>query len=278
MTITPDEFFMNKNGAHLPSHLRTVVEHVREKGKRIMWLVGDGVLSNFSQFTGEDEDIPSSTVPLTEDYDTLLDPPQGVPDVAWFLNDRLEDTRYVAVNCAVQGSTLSQRSCTLTPQDEIVRSMMQPSDILVMCIGYEEIYLTPTDPVKFHMNKLNLTERGIFSRFCQPSISEHYFTNLVTRKLNSYITSLTTVYTPRRIVVCHPPLPVFPNDVQRALSMELYKKTKRSLRGGAENTKIVNLSSVFTGYMPILYTKMGYPSAQGGEDIADKIMMYINRM
>jgi hypothetical protein len=118
---------------------------------RIIWMAGDSSLDNKYWF--EDQ------VPAVPPYDGILYPPVMKPDVAYWLNHHLRSTSStsastsstsvsratttVAVNAAVEATTLNERTFRFRPQDDFIRDNLQPQDILLVSVGGNDVALCP---------------------------------------------------------------------------------------------------------------------------------------
>lgn len=130
--------YYNHYFGHRISELTTVVRNLRRLGKeQIIFLVGDSSLDNKYWLRGKR--------PACSSYSQFLLPPKSVPDVAYWLNVELEArgyTRTAVVNAAIEESTLGDRqNSQLRKQDLFVRDSLQPSDIIVMSVGGNDIAL-----------------------------------------------------------------------------------------------------------------------------------------
>jgi hypothetical protein len=71
-----------------------------------------------------------------------------VQDIAYWLNkhlvDRRQGHRMVAVNGAVEESTVGDRACcNLLPQDRFIRDNITENDTLIVSVGGNDIALKP---------------------------------------------------------------------------------------------------------------------------------------
>lgn len=84
-------------------------------------------------------------------YRDVLEPPQSKKDVTYWLNHLCENApttnrprqRTVAINTAVEATTLNERTFRLRPQDVFIRDNMQANDILVVSVGGNDVALLP---------------------------------------------------------------------------------------------------------------------------------------
>jgi hypothetical protein len=158
--ISARDFYTEFRG-HRVDHLEVLLAHVRDsfESVSILWTAGDSSLDNKYWF--------HDTVPAAPGaYQSILQPPRSKPDVTYWLNYFLSSsssyhnnncsprqsststmpsyaTRYVAINGAVEASTLNLRSYTLLPQDVFVRDHLQENDILIVSVGGNDVALLP---------------------------------------------------------------------------------------------------------------------------------------
>jgi hypothetical protein len=78
--------------------------------------------------------------------EALLDPPESKRDVAHCLNALLAEQApsWACINCSIEESTLAARSAGLLPQDAFLRDALKPRDVLVICLGGNDVVLAPT--------------------------------------------------------------------------------------------------------------------------------------
>ncbi len=217
----------------------------------IIWTAGDSSLDNKYWF--------NDTVPALSSYRHILHPPISKPDVTYWLNQTIltssahqqpstpepfispsatnpmtsgnhatthPQRRYVAVNGAVEASTLNMRTVQLLPQDQLIRDHMQEGDILIVSIGGNDVALKPLPCTVVSMLCSLLVcpkiciERGcIYGTIpiddcccsCGPSLWSclcgcppclGYFRHLFGYQVQRYIGRLTAITKPSKVVVC----------------------------------------------------------------------------
>jgi hypothetical protein len=215
----------------------------------IIWTAGDSSLDNKYWF--------HDTVPALPSYQSILRPPISKPDVTYWLNYILSNTsnnnsqvsvsssvitssqketskdstqspnhRYIAVNGAVEASTLNIRSFKLLPQDEFIRDHIQEDDILIVSIGGNDVALVPQPCTIVSLLCLILVlpticiEKGCiygtipmddYCCSCGPSFLScccacppclGYLRHLFGYRLQHYIQRITSKTKPSKIVVC----------------------------------------------------------------------------
>jgi hypothetical protein len=144
-TIPSSDYYRNYHG-HLINHLETVYSRIKEikagnDSAGIIYLAGDSSLDNKFWL--------SSVSPAVNGYESILNPPVCVDDVAHLLNKEIVRRglmdQYTAINAAVEESTLGQRACrSLTKQDAFIKSHVAPNDSVVISVGGNDIALRPT--------------------------------------------------------------------------------------------------------------------------------------
>jgi hypothetical protein len=148
-----------------------------------------------------------------------------------------QQQRYVAVNGAVEASTLNMRTIQLLPQDQLIRDHMQEDDILIVSIGGNDVALMPLPCTVVSMLCSVLVcpkiciERGciygtipisdcccscgpaLWSCLCGFPPCLGYFRHLFGYQVQRYIERLTATTKPSKVVVCMIYYPDERNDV-----------------------------------------------------------------
>ena len=137
--ISAEEFYEEYYG-HPIRLLRKLVARIRKEDeeKHIVFLAGDSSLDN--KYWVEHW----SNHRATNGYERWLTPPNSSPDIAYYLNRHFSSSQApaVAVNCAIEESTLGQRaSGRLLPHDVFIRDSLTSRDILVISVGGNDIAL-----------------------------------------------------------------------------------------------------------------------------------------
>lgn len=138
MRKVPAENFYGEYHGHKVRDLRTVLQLACAERPRL-WLLGDSTLDN-KYWVGPE------TAGAANGYDAALEPALSRPDVCHVLNGLLERRggTTVAVNCAVEESTLGGRADGLMPQDELMRELVSSQDTVVVSVGGNDVALKPT--------------------------------------------------------------------------------------------------------------------------------------
>lgn len=140
--IEAREFYGEYYG-HRVEHLAAMLQRLRESSDRIIWTAGDSSLDNKYWFHDRD------AAPRV--YRDILQPPQCKKDVTFWLNSLCEHApasnplrqRTVAINTAVEATTVNERTFRLRSQDIFIRDNMQKGDVLVVSIGGNDVALAP---------------------------------------------------------------------------------------------------------------------------------------
>ena len=158
--------FYNEYHGHKLSHLQTLYPLLRSSSSHdaLIWTAGDSSLDNKYWF--------QDCQPAVEGvYSDILHPPSSICDVTYWLNhleatssaaaatassgsskhesttsgSTSNNTRYAAINCAVEATTLNQRTTRgLLPQDKFIRDNISSQDVLIVSIGGNDVALAPT--------------------------------------------------------------------------------------------------------------------------------------
>mmetsp|Transcript_39240 Transcript_39240/g.91554 ORF Transcript_39240/g.91554 Transcript_39240/m.91554 type:complete len:263 (-) Transcript_39240:181-969(-) len=154
-------------------------------------------------------------------------------DVTYWLNYHAENTgeisypRYVAINTAVEATTLNQRhgGLSLTLQDIFLRDHMRSEDVLVVSVGGNDIALLPTPCTILSMGGLLCLPKGairdgltcgsvqmedcccgcgasMISCTCGMPPCLGYFRHMFGTRVQLYIRALTKKVKPRKVLVC----------------------------------------------------------------------------
>lgn len=146
--INTHDYFGEYHGHTIP-HLTAVLHEIRRgsqeaDGERsIVFLVGDSTLDNKYWLPG------MATASAINGFERVLRPAVMQRDVAYWVNRELIDrglgARAACLNCAVEESTLDERSgAALLPQDRFVQQHLGADDVLVISVGGNDIALRPS--------------------------------------------------------------------------------------------------------------------------------------
>lgn len=148
--VNSSEYYSEYHG-HLSSDNEKVFEHFmamkrQKKLDGLIYLAGDSSLDNKFWF--------KNTAKACNGLEEILSPPISVKDIAYWLN-KLEESsvgskgsdarRYATINCAVEESTIGDRSWSrLLSQDRFIKDHITSDDTLVVSIGGNDIALRPS--------------------------------------------------------------------------------------------------------------------------------------
>lgn len=198
-TINMDSFYGQYHG-HAANHLIQLIRFFRQRDKKpLIFLAGDSSLDNKYW-------LPSNQVePATNGYENILSPPSMKPDIAYQVNRQLRKHRmnYIAVNCAIEESTIKCRDESLKDQDRVILNNITNEDILIVSVGGNDIALSPTISTIWNMvilNYLNSTET--IQNRPDSAWGMSYFVNMFKDKLRSYVLKLIGTKRPKKILVC----------------------------------------------------------------------------
>jgi len=203
-------------------HLQTLYPRLREKSDALLWTAGDSSLDNKHWFNDQR--------PAVGAYANVLQPPTSVCDVTYWLNSLSEsdlnsNTKYAAINTAVEATTLNERCRKLRPQDIFLRDTISSEDVLIVSIGGNDIALSPTPCTIASIAGLlclptSCLEGGrSFGAVpindccsgCGPSLASctcscppclGYFRHLFGTRTQKYIEALTAKTKPKKILIC----------------------------------------------------------------------------
>eukprot|EP00536_Pseudo-nitzschia_multiseries_P009308 jgi/Psemu1/200327/e_gw1.256.2.1 len=175
ITTIPAVDFYGEYHGHTVKHLETVRAALETKKGggcgAFVYLVGDSTLDNKhwiflendSDFVAHNrskaEALPELAAAAVNGYETVLDPPRMVRDVAYWMNHQVRSqTRSQArstttttaalctINAAVEESTVSERDngASLLPQDAFVARNAGPNDTVVVSMGGNDLALRPS--------------------------------------------------------------------------------------------------------------------------------------
>jgi len=204
-TVDAFEFYSNYDG-HPLRNLDTIFTAVREQAqdRPIIYLAGDSSLDNKHWLfpkTGPNDLLQDRYAgPAPPLYQSVLQPPRSIRDVAFWMNEKLGD-RATPLNCAIEATTLANRDKgKLLKQDRFIRDHLTHRDFLVVSIGANDIALAPTSATIENMGRLLQSPLADIDNGVAPGMS--YFVHLFRDKVRTYIEGLLEKNKPRAVVVC----------------------------------------------------------------------------
>jgi len=134
-------------------------------------------------------------------YESVLDPPRMVKDVAYWFNKHLE-TRgidFSCINASVEESALCDREYRrLLPQDEFIKTKIKEDDILVVSIGGNDVALKPSEKTQLALLQM-LNSRQDTMQF---RMGLCHLVSMFKNDVETWINKLVSRRRPRVIVVC----------------------------------------------------------------------------
>lgn len=277
--ISSTEFYANYYG-HVDGHLKDLLNY--KDSKPIIYLAGDSTLDNkhwLPMIIGEHPDdlhrhvLSGTSVRRDVSYWlSLLYGPHG---------------HFRSVNCAVEDTTLRQRIRTgLLEQDVILRDAMSEHDVLVVCVGGNDVANSPT--VGTGLAALSAVYMG-------GNAGMKTLRKLFHDDMAAYIAMLTEKTKPRLVVAC---MPYFPDEIVKpswasfALRVLRYNVTPewlqeayvRVFENAVKEIRVDGCRMAFVPFYRALdgktsadYVDRVEPSEQGGQKLAYLIRDAIDR-
>ena len=286
--VSAHSFYGEYHG-HRVEHLETVHRALcggAEHKRSVVWLCGDSTLDNKYWLPG------FATSRALNGFERVLNPAVMQQDVAYWVNSELAErglTQSVCLNCSVEESTLADRANgRLLPQDEFIRDHLQPSDVLVVSVGGNDIALRPSLKTILSIVGLMASPRSLLESGWAPGMSHilHLF-GARTRDLITNLCSRCPGGGPRCVVVCmlyYLDEAQTPSWAARTLSALGYDKdptklqllirkafeeaTQRIQLPGGVRVVPLPLFEALDGKDPSDYVQRVEPSAKGGQKMA----------
>eukprot|EP00051_Salpingoeca_urceolata_P005166 m.70860 g.70860 ORF g.70860 m.70860 type:complete len:353 (+) comp14102_c0_seq1:669-1727(+) len=201
--INCSDFYSTYHG-HNDDLLADLVSKIRteDPDRSIVFFAGDSSLDNKHWLSGR------SATPCNG-YEDYLSPGRVPADVCHWLNYELNGGggsnagrgRAVAVNTAVEESTLADRADGLLAQDQIIRDNLTEKDYIVVSVGGNDIALRPS--LRTISNMLVLTSSPMWLlRRAKWAPGLAYFVDMFTNKIRAYVEQLTVKHKPSKVAVC----------------------------------------------------------------------------
>ena len=195
--MDPEEFYGNYKG-HKLNHLEKIYNHFISKNpnQKFIYLAGDSSLDNKFWILTEKSPAPNS-------HKDFFNPQIMVQDIAYHINNLTKNDEYVAINCAVEASTLGERVSTnnnnLLEQDVFIRNHIKGDDILIVSCGGNDLALMPSLTTIFNMFKILITN---LSEISPETSGMPHFIEIFKHFTEKYIKSLTMKNKPSKVLVC----------------------------------------------------------------------------
>lgn len=259
--------FYSRYHGHPPNDLKTLLSVFPTPR---IYLAGDSTLDNKYW-------LSNHTRPSPPPYNTILTPPNSLPDVAYWLTTLAPTTYpYPAINCAIEATTLRARQCALLQQDKVIRDNITENDILIVSVGGNDIALRPSLRIVFAV---------LANVYLGGTIGLATLESVLVRRAERYIARLVVNRKPRLVLVCglyymdEAPVPSWAGFVLRVLGynsrprrvqMTIDRVFQRMERISVDGVRVipVPLSHALDGKDTRDYVARVEPSEQGGEKIA----------
>jgi hypothetical protein len=278
VVVSPQTFYTQYFG-HPLDDLMSIYARIRESEKNIIWLAGDSTMDNkhwLFEDICEKRTMDSYTIPPQHEYKNLLVPPSCIPDIAACINSLTKDTNYVALNCAIEESSLSDRQNGMLAHDHIIKSNIRENDVLIVSVGGNDIGLKPCFKTIFWMVAMWILPFN----WIPPHIYHIFHT-----QLKSYIMKLTKRKKPKLVIVCmfYYPCEHGRGWIDRSFAFQMYKRNATKAKQLLDlifyraiskiNIPFINIEYMHLGHVLDSRDKKDYvsrvePSKKGGEKIA----------
>lgn len=184
--ISSYAFYENYYG-HLITHLREILKLPRNK----IYLAGDSTFDN-KKWVSENK---SKAI---NGYENILDPPEMVMDVSYFVNLLQKD--YVCINAAQEEASIGEKNI-LTANDQFILENIKEEDILIVSIGGNDVVLKPSAQTILNFGLLLLmnTSESISQN---PKEKLKFILNIFKEEQEKYIRKLISKRKPKKIIIC----------------------------------------------------------------------------
>lgn len=192
MALIDTQKFYSEYHGHTVADLSILHRHLGKR--RRVFLAGDSSLDNKYW-------IAACSGLEINGYENVLSRGGSRKDVCFWLNQEL-GPEYVAINCAVEESTLGERKSTLLPQDEFIRDNIEPEDVIVISVGGNDVALRPSLSTAWNALKavfLNSTES--IQKKPGDAWGMRHFKGLFCDETQAYVEKLVSKTKPSKVVV-----------------------------------------------------------------------------
>lgn len=253
----------------------------RIRSNRIVWLAGDSTLDNKYWVSGKRA--------ARNGYEKFISPPFVRPDVCFHLNDILKEKNIcaVAINTAVEGSTLQQRNIKLLDHDMLIRNQIRNSDDLVISVGGNDFALSPTIHTLTNLFLLSYASHEAIENGTAWGLAS--ICEMIRSGLQNYVDSLTELQKPRRILICslyypdkNPESHGWADGILKRLGTRvdlliraIYREAVCKVVVKNSHVIYVPLFETLNGLDSSLYSQRVEPSSKGGRKIAHTLTKYL---
>ncbi|KAI3651397.1 hypothetical protein MP228_003739 [Amoeboaphelidium protococcarum] len=278
--IFEGKFYETYHG-HPYSDLMIIAEKFYDRS--IIWLAGDSSLDNKYWILDE-----LRMKPLNGYENLLFD---MVPDVSFQLNkgivDREEGDKWVAINTAVEATTLNERKHKLLPSDKVISSFMKDGDVLIVSIGGNDVALYPTPSTIWSiLRSIRYEPADILSG----KAPLQHLVNLLGVRVQDYIKRVIGNKKPRKVIVnmiyypcevkgkswANVPLWLLKYDSEpqklQAIIQYLFNEATQKISLDGIEVVAFPLFSVLDGKSAQDYVQRVEPSIQGGAKMANAFL------
>lgn len=224
-------------------------------------------------------------------YETFLQPPQCVPDVAYQINKELmnRNLNYACINTSVEASTLKNhldKTQIVKHQDDFIRNNITKNDYLIVSVGGNDVILDPNEETQRALGALpkDLSKPEELDNWLHTW--KGHFINIFKIQVETYVSSLITEHKPKKIIIC---LPYFPDktpgtdtwarrvtdmgyddhpEVLQKVMKEIFQMATQKINILDDNIVAFPLYEVLNGEHTQDYVSRVEPSAIGGEKMA----------
>jgi len=185
---------------HKIEHLKLLINEFRNNNKNIIFLVGDSSLDNKHWILNDKSQ--TKKYKAINGYENILNPPYMIGDVCFNINTYLKNTNFVCINCAVEESSLLERSDNLLDQDNLVKENITDKDILLVSVGGNDIILKPNAEIILNFGLLYYTN-SIDTIKNNPLYANgfNYFKNKFHVNMKKYILELISIRRPIKVIM-----------------------------------------------------------------------------
>lgn len=195
--ISTIDYYNNYYG-HTIEHLEMLINQFRNDNKNILFLVGDSTFDNKHWILN----TKYKKYQAINCYEKILYPPYMIGDICFNINVYLKNTNFVCINCAVEESSLLEKTSSLNLQDKFVRDHIRENDILLVSLGGNDIALKPDTKIMINFGLLYYTN-NIETIKNNPLTANGitYFKTVFKNNMKKYLLGLTSIERPKNIIL-----------------------------------------------------------------------------
>lgn len=277
-----NNFYATYEG-HDESQLRGVVAGLKEMypARRFVYLIGDSSLDNKYWISEWGEPEPGFPSPAKK-------------DVTFFLNKELSVYEMVAINCAVEGSSVGSFDESPPAQHAVMRDFITERDVVVVSIGANDIALRADELTLLSLVQLKAWGT-VEALVADPSGVPGFLRlkNIFLDGVERYIKGALGDKRPHKVVVCMIYYPDATNppgwaseflrlmdydsnpELFRAIIDALYRESTIHVMTNSEHMSYFAMSQILDGSDPADYESGVEPSVKGGAKLARALALTI---